>query len=86
MKVICVDNSFKPADIPNSYWIKKNNEYTVIASYNDMNGVPLYELQEIDLRELGGMYKGFAASRFKEVDNLIDELVEELNLQLEEVI
>lgn len=78
MRVICIDDTFKPADIPNSYWIKKNNEYTVINAYNDINGILLFELLEINLKELGGLYKGFAANRFKEIDTFNDEFKEQL--------
>jgi len=74
--VICIDDSFRPNDIPLSYWVKKNSKYTIIDSYKDMNGIELVELLEIDLRELGTIYKGFASSRFKPIDDLVEELVE----------
>lgn len=83
MIVICLDDSGRPEDIPTSLWVKRGSEYTVISSYKDMNGIPLFELLEIDLASLGTLYKGFAANRFKPLDSFLDDLVEEINLKLE---
>lgn len=83
MIVKCIDDSYRPNDIPLSYWIKKESIYTVINSYKDMNGTLLFELEEIDLKPLGLLYKGFSANRFKPLDPIeinIEEEVEEFSL------
>lgn len=81
MEVICIDDTHRPEDIPLSYWVKRDNKYTVSAVYKDMNGVMMFEIDEIDLKSLGLLYKGFAASRFRE-PNSLDEMIEELNSEL----
>lgn len=83
MLVECVNSNGRPADIPESFWVKKGNAYTVIGSFNDMNGVPLYVLEEIDLTKLGTPYKGFGAYRFRPLDQgPFNELINELELEL----
>lgn len=67
-RVICIDDSAKPAEIPNSYWIKKDSIYTVINAFKDMHGVLLFQLEEIPLENAGTLYKGYAASRFKPLE------------------
>jgi len=81
--VECINDSNRPADIPLSKWVKKGNAYTVITAYNDMNGVLLFVLEEIDLTDLNIPYKGFAAYRFAPIEGL-EELIEGLELELTE--
>ena len=83
-RVKCVNDSFKPSDIPLSSWVKKDNFYTVIDAFHGFGGVLIFQLEEIDLTPFPP-YKGFDAKRFVESDNLVEELIEELNLQLEAV-
>lgn len=78
MKVICIDDSAKPAEIPNSYWVKKDNIYTVINAFKDMNGVLLFQLEEIRLENAGTLYKGFASSRFKPLETTEQEIKREV--------
>lgn len=77
MKVLCVNDSGRPEDIPLSMWVKKGNAYNVTNAYRDMYGVLLFVLDEIDLAQLGTLYKGFAAYRFAPLDD-INELIENL--------
>ena len=88
MKVICVDSSNKPNDIPISKWIVKDQEYTVIkaAKLPIQGGILGFQLAEIDLTDCVP-YLYFAASRFREKEPLkekvkdketSEELVEEL--------
>ena len=79
LKVICVDSSAKPAEIPNSYWIKKDETYTVVNAFNDMNGVLLFQLAEIRLEDAGTLYKGYAASRFAPLETKKDEVKEQIH-------
>jgi hypothetical protein len=86
MKVECVDDSGRNEIIPISCWVKKGQVYNVINSYKDMYGTELVELQEIDLKPYPP-YKGFAAYRFKVLedgggDELVEELIKELELEL----
>ena len=69
MKVICIDSSAKPAEIPNSYWISKGQYYTIINEFTDMLGIPLVQIAEIDLVAAGTLYKGYAKSRFAPIEN-----------------
>jgi hypothetical protein len=86
MQVEAIDISSRPSDIPLSKWLKLKVPYTVINSFKDMNGVLLFQLEEIDLVSLGTSYKGFASSRFRVLeDSGMDELVEELINELEMV-
>ncbi len=88
MKVICIDDSKRPIDIPREKWVKKGNEYTIVkfmrmvAQNNELGVV----LEEIDLSDCFP-YECFAAYRFaiktpekeeKIEEHLIDEL-EEVN-------
>jgi len=77
VRVLCVNDSGRPEDIPVSKWLKKGSKYNVIDSFKDMNGMLLFVLEEIDIASLGTLYKGFAAYRFAPLDDL-DELIEML--------
>lgn len=82
MKVICVNDSNRPNEIPTSKWIKKDQEYTVINAIkcNIQGGILGFELEEIDLKGCEP-YLYFAAHRFSispPVKVVEDELIEEL--------
>lgn len=88
MKLICINDSDRPNEIPISKWIKKGNQYTAIK-FNKMNmqgGILGVQLEEIDLSDCFP-HTHFLASRFlpleplkeKESEN-IEELEEELEL------
>lgn len=86
MKVICIDASNKPNDIPQSKWVVKDQEYTVVkAAQLPMQGGMLgFQIAEIDLSDCVP-YLYFAANRFKEKEpavekkeEKVDELVEEM--------
>ena len=87
MIVEAVDISNRPNDVPISLWIVKYKHYTVIEVLKDMNGVEYYKLEEIPLEQANTLYKGFAASRFRILedgggDELVEELIKELELEL----
>lgn len=73
--VTCIDDTFRPADIPLSLWVVKENDYTVMSIHQDMNGVTFFQLKELDITKAGTQYKGYASTRFKEKDDLIAELI-----------
>ena len=82
MIVECIDDTARPTEIPISKWVKKGLHYEVVHIYDDMHGIELYELEEVDLRSLGTSYKGFAATRFRFIDDGgLVELYKELNLE-----
>lgn len=75
MRVECIDDSNKPADIPLSKWLVKGSVYNVIDMQRlTMTGEYGYKLLEIDLTGCG-LYRYFNVNRFKEVEE-DDALVE----------
>ena len=87
MQVEAVDISGRPNDVPLSLWLKLKVPYTVIKSFKDMNGVLLHQLEELPIEKAGTLYKGFAASRFKVLedgggDELVKNLIKELETEL----
>ncbi len=80
MTVICINDKSKPAEIPNSQWIKKDEEYTVIelVKCNVQGGLLGYKLAEISLSGCEP-YTCYAVSRFRiPKENEVLEEVEEL--------
>lgn len=81
MKVKCINDSGKPAKIPESEWIKKGNVYTVIKA------VPMglqpgkfgYKLEEVKLSPRSFPYEYYESSRFA-----VPSEVEEEELELSE--
>jgi hypothetical protein len=67
MRVICIDDSNKPARVPESAWIKEGECYTVIDSYpTDICGMA-YKLAEVDYPDYeiaGQKMGGYRANRF----------------------
>ncbi len=64
-KVICIDDSMRPADLPTSKWVVKGKQYTVVKmEYLTMDRNTLaFKLAEIDLSDCLP-YTHFRASRF----------------------
>lgn len=65
-KVICINDSGRPNEIPISKWIKKDEEYTVIRmDYMNMQGRLLgFQLEEVSL-EGCFPYLYYSSSRFR---------------------
>lgn len=81
-RVICIDDSNRPNDIPTSKWIKKGQPYTVIQvdKIRLQGGMLGFKLAEIDLDSCFP-YQYFAASRFgvpKEDQVGVEEYLESL--------
>jgi len=83
IKAMCIDDTNKPKEIPENYWVKKGSLYTIIdirqiLRQNHILGV---ELDEIDLMKLENCeYKYFRLSRFAiNIDDLpkLKELIEQ---------
>jgi hypothetical protein len=88
MRVVCINDSDRPNDIPISKWVVKGKEYTVIKiSKMIMQGNILgVQLEEIDLSDCVP-HLFFAATRFAEIEpskekkeEKIEELEEEFEL------
>jgi hypothetical protein len=63
MKVICIDASCKPEEIPNSSWLVEGQEYTVLrVRVNKLTHEEYLVLQEI---EPTSPYGGYKVNRFK---------------------
>ncbi len=68
--VKCINDSHKPESIPQSLFVVKGVEYTVVEVSTDMNGIEFYKLLEINLSVLQNSYKGFASYRFVKKENI----------------
>lgn len=72
MKVICIDDSRKPKQIPQEKWIKKGQIYTVIggASLSIQRNKVGLKLKEVELDHSCFPYKYFDADRFKPLNEV----------------
>lgn len=70
MQVTCINDSNKPAQIPESKWVKKGEVYTVVyASTMSIQVNKLgFKLKEIDLDSSCFPYEYFDADRFAVVE------------------
>jgi hypothetical protein len=63
MKVVCIDASCKPEEIPISSWLIEGQEYTVLrVGVNKLTHEEYFILQEINSTP---PYGGFKVSRFR---------------------
>lgn len=90
MKVICIDDSYRPECIPASVWIKKGQEYTILrVSRAKLGDSIIIELVESDLTPYAP-YKGYRHSRLtlpktdlnKETEDIVNKLEEEFKNDL----
>jgi len=65
MKVVCIDDSKRPIDIPEHKWVKKDEIYTIakVVHLNLQKNTLGVELEEIDLTDCFP-YEYFLANRF----------------------
>ena len=62
-KVICIDDSNRPPEVPTSCWIKENEEYTVRrVGKNKLTGDEYFILEEIQPTP---PYGGYHVRRFR---------------------
>jgi len=66
IKVICMDDSKKPSEIPASHWVKKGTKYhiTHISKMMNQGFILGCDLSEINLLDLDTPYNCFRLSRF----------------------
>lgn len=64
-RVVCIDDTNRPNDIPTSRWIKRGQEYTVtkVAKLLVQGGMLGFKLAEINIDEFFP-YQFFASRRF----------------------
>lgn len=63
MTVVCIDDSNRPPDIPNTNWIKKDVEYTVLrVGMNKLTQEEYFVLQEVQPTP---PYGGYKINRFR---------------------
>lgn len=70
IKAICVNNLFKPKEIPNNLWLELNKEYTITDAYINHNNELVAVIDEIDLENAnitkhGFKYRGYNSMRFR---------------------
>lgn len=75
-EVVCLDDSAKPAEVPENQWIKKGALYTVIKVVKCLGqgGIMAFELEEVKID--AALYKYFAASRFAPLAPTEEEIEE----------
>jgi hypothetical protein len=77
MRVICINDKDKPAEIPIEKWVKEYETYTVIKVVRTMDGQNGFILKEITLGEDTFPYDSFAPKRFIDFDDFKPASVEE---------
>jgi hypothetical protein len=88
MRVVCINDSNKPAKVPQEEWIKKGAKYTVtkVAQMGFQKGKLGYKLKEVSLSEQSFPYEYYDSHRFvllvKDKEIAKEEIVEEANLEL----
>jgi len=89
---MCINDKNRPDNIPESKWVKKGEEYTVIFTIMVMPQRELaVQLDEIDLDESCMPYEYFLANRFAFDEDDVIELLEfihqctQVNLSINEL-
>lgn len=81
-RVVCVNDSARPKELPVGCWVTKGEVYTVVdAKYLSRQHMAIgYKLAEIDLPE-NSVYQFFLSNRFRpysEEDLMLEEALSEL--------
>tara|TARA_R110000823_G_scaffold103745_5_gene221320 strand:+ start:4887 stop:5204 length:318 start_codon:yes stop_codon:yes gene_type:complete len=66
MKVLCIDNSDKPENIPEEEWLEEGKVYTIsdVVEMNLQKGKLGISLEEIQLTEASAPYEYYSLERF----------------------
>lgn len=87
MKIMCINDANKPAEIPANKWVKKNEIYTLVGVQNLLSSNSFgFVLDEIDLDETCFPYHYFNPDRFVPIDTIHEELLQEIDEILNPVI
>ena len=78
IKAVCIDDSGKPAEIPQDKWIKKDETYNIIkiTIHPKQKSIQGCEIAEITLDESCEPYEYFKLSRFAISQDDIPALIE----------
>jgi hypothetical protein len=83
MKIMCINDANKPAEIPANKWVKKDQIYTLIEVQNLLSSQSFgFVLAEIVLDESCFPYHYFNPDRFVPIDTIQEDLLN----QVEEII
>lgn len=92
IKCICINDKNRPSKVPESKWVKKGEEYTVIFTLMVLPQKTLaVQLDEIDLDESCSPYSFFLANRFAfskdDIGKLVDFIEEctQVNISIKEL-
>ena len=79
VKVLCIDDSNKPKEIPSNLWIKKDQEYHIThIYYHYQQKKSGYELSEIFLDDSCFPYVSFDSNRFRVPQEELEKLFQML--------
>ena len=79
MKIMCINDSQKPKEIPQHKWVEKGTVYTLVGVQQLLSSNSLgFELAEIKLDESCFPYFYFNPNRFIPIDNELDNLMDEV--------
>jgi hypothetical protein len=86
MKVICIDNSKKPKNVPVEEWVQEGDTYTVtrIVRMGLQKNTYGYLLKEVQLSSRSFPYELYDATRFLPIELLSmmkEETKEEVNIE-----
>ena len=82
VKATCVNDKNRPQQIPQSKWLVKDNEYTIIkvTIHPNQNGIQGCELAEISLDETCLPYEYYKLDRFAISQDDLEALIELMKL------
>lgn len=85
IQCLCIDDSNRPKEIPESKWVKKDNLYTIIkvTIHPLQDNIQGCELAEISLDETCLPYEYYRLSRFAIQEEDVDALKELIKLSAE---
>lgn len=74
VRIICIDDTKKPNEIPPNLWVKKDEVYHILMiKYSIPSKTMAYSLEEIELDESCAPYEVFDHKRFAIHQDDIDE-------------
>ena len=93
LKCICINDKNRPEEIPESHWVKKGEEYTLLfARFVLPQRTLAFQLNEIMLDESCAPYEYFLANRFafrqEDIQKLIDFIQDcnDMSLSMKELL
>jgi hypothetical protein len=84
VKTLCVDDKNKPNEVKSSEWVKKGQEYTIIATArNKITNELMFQLAEISISN--PEFWGYKATRFAIAKDDLVALGEHVLVELEDL-